>query len=232
MEGKGKLILLVEDNKHLNAINKRAMELFGYDVMTALDLAEARKCLARGAPDAIVLDILLPDGNGVDFCREIRSRVSAPILFLTSVEGIERAIEGISAGGDDYLNKPYNLDMLIARIEAFWRRDEIAHRLRPVETIVRGTLTLDIVSTRAFEGGRDMGLTQKEFALLLVLAQNEGKYLSKEYLYEKVWKQPVTDNVHAVKTHLSQLRKKLTGHGYSISVSRGEGYMFEPAETE
>ena len=222
---RGKLILLVEDNKQLNFINRKALTLVGYRVMTALNLAEARKCLAQQPPDAIVLDILLPDGNGVDFCREIRQSIAAPILFLTSVEGIENALEGIHAGGDDYLNKPYSLDMLQARIEAFWRRDEISSRLRS-DVLACHPLTLDIVAARAFLSGADMLLTQKEFSLLLLLAQNEGRVLSREFLYEKVWMQPAGDDDKSLKAHLSNLRKKLAGSRCSITSQRGEGYLF------
>lgn len=185
-----KTILLVEDNRHLNKINGSALRLAGYRVLTALTIAGARQHLLQAEPDAIVLDILLPDGSGVDFCREIRQNTAAPILFLTSVTGVEQALEGLRAGGDDYLNKPFHIGLLLARIEAFWRRDEIRQRVKPAETLRCGPLTLDLVAGAAFLHGEDMLLTLKEYALLLLLVQNEGKTLAKQAIYAKVWGRP------------------------------------------
>ena len=159
-------------------------------MLTALTIAGARQHLLQAEPDAIVLDILLPDGSGVDFCREIRQNTAAPILFLTSVTGVEQALEGLRAGGDDYLNKPFHIGLLLARIEAFWRRDEIRQRVKPAETLRCGPLTLDLVAGAAFLHGEDMLLTLKEYALLLLLVQNEGKTLAKQAIYAKVWVAP------------------------------------------
>lgn len=221
-----KTILLVEDNEHLNRINSRALQLAGYRVLTALTLARAREWLAEEEPDAIVLDILLPDGNGVDFCREIRERTPAPILFLTSVAGVEQALEGLRAGGDDYLNKPFHMELLLARIEAFWRRDAIRQRVKPADTVEHGPLRLDRISGTASLNGRDMLLTGREFSLLLLLMQNEGKTLSPGYLYQTLWNQPLAGDPNAVKIAVSRLRKKLEGSGFGIAVKRGEGYRF------
>lgn len=135
------LVLLVEDNVDLNDINRRALRLAGYRVLTALTLGQAKAHLERAAPEVIVLDILLPDGNGVDFCRTIREKTAAPILFLTSVKGHEQALAGIAAGGDDYLAKPFSIDMLIVKVSAFLRRDAIVRRMQPSGRIlVKGAL--------------------------------------------------------------------------------------------
>ncbi|MDR0905206.1 MAG: response regulator transcription factor [Oscillospiraceae bacterium] len=226
-----KSVLVVEDNKQLNDINSRALRLEGYEVFSALTLAAARAYLETHTPDAIVLDILLPDGNGVDFCREIRERTAAPILFLTSVKGYEQTLEGLAAGGDDYLNKPFDINILIAKIAAFLRRDNIAERVKqPGKTLTRGSLTLDIMVNVAALNGADMLLSPKEFSLLLLFAQNDGKSMSAEYLYEKVWKAPMNDNDSAVKNMVYRLRKKLEGSGYTISASRNEGYSFEKSD--
>lgn len=229
MSNENKTILLVEDNEHLNKINSRALHMAGYRVLTALNLREARAHLSAAEPDAIVLDILLPDGNGVDFCREIRERTAAPILFLTSVAGVEQALEGLRAGGDDYLNKPFHIELLLERIRAFWRRDEIKTRVQSGNKLTRGPLELNVTAGQAFLHGRDMLLTQKEFALLLLLVQNEGKTLTRQYLYEKVWNRPVHDDAKPVWVQMSRLRKKLAPaeeDGLSLTMSRGEGYCF------
>jgi len=217
------LVLLVEDNIELNEINRRALELSGYDVLTAPTLAKAREHLSRHSPQVILLDVKLPDGDGIGFCREIREETDAHILFLTSSIEHQDKIEGLNTGGDDYITKPYKLEELTARVAAAMRRRGMAKSAK----ITRGLLMLDTVADRAYLNGGDMLLTQKEFALLSTLVQNEGKVLSKEYLYETVWKQPANDDARPVKTHISNIRKKLTGCGYTITVSRNEGYCFE-----
>lgn len=223
---KDKYILLVEDNKHLNKINSRALCLAGYRVLTALTLKEAREHLAGTEPDAIILDILLPDGNGVDFCREIREYTAAPILFLTSVSGVEQALAGIRAGGDDYLNKPFHIELLLARIEAFWRRDAIRQRVKPADTFTYGPLSLNMAANAASLNGEDMLLTVKEFALLLLLVQNAGKTLSKETIYEKVWGMPMNEDSQALYTVVSRLKKKLEPAGTYLRLAavRPAGY--------
>ena len=222
-------ILLVEDNQHLNKINGAALRLAGYRVLTALTIGEAKKTLEETEPDAIVLDILLPDGNGVDFCREIRERTGAPILFLTSVTGYEQELEGLRAGGDDYLNKPFRQEMLLARIEAFWRRDEIQKRGRQPIELVRGPLTLRVVAGRALLHGEDLMLTQKEFALLLYLVQYEGRLLDKKTLYENVWGGPLLGDSQALYASISRLKRKLEpacGEGIFLFAKRGQCYCF------
>ncbi len=221
-----KTVLLVEDNEHLNKINSRALFLSGCQVLTARNLKEAREHLKEHDPDAIVLDILLPDGNGVDFCREIREHTAAPILFLTSVTGVDQALEGIRAGGDDYLNKPFHIELLLAHLEAFWRRDAIRQRMKPADILSRGPLTLNLVSNTAYLDGEDMLLTVKEFAFLLLLLQNEGKILTKEFIYEKVWERPMNKDSQALYAVVSRLKRKLERAGEIVQLNavRPGGY--------
>ena len=221
-----KTVLLVEDNKDLNNINSRALRLSGYRVLTALTLAGAREHLTRCEPDAIILDILMPDGSGVDFCREIRERTAAPILFLTSVAGVEKALEGIRAGGDDYLNKPFHIELLLARIEAFWRRDEIMKRMKPADTFTCGPLTFQMTPCTACLDGMDLMLTVKEFSILLLLAQNEGTIISKETIFETIWGQPLNGNSQALYAMMARLKRKLetAGDAVHLNAMRPEGY--------
>lgn len=219
-----KVILLVEDNKRLSYINECALKQEGYHVLTALTLAEARALLKANTPDVIILDILLPDGNGVDFCKELRPETLAPILFLTAVGGYEQELAGLRAGGDDYLVKPFDLELLIARVKAFLRRDELVMKKAAPQVVRRGGLVLDIPSGQASLNGSKLMLRQKEYALLLALARDEGRAFSKERLYEIVWGEPDNGDVRVVKIHISRLRSKLAGSGYDIETIRGEGY--------
>ena len=216
-----KTILLVEDNEKIMAGNIWMFRRAGYEAIAALTLIEAHASINERKPDAIVLDIMLPDGSGLDFMRELRESENAgiPVLLLTGLGAKEDVIRGLTAGGDDYLTKPYNFPELLARVEALLRR-----AARVPETIACGPLKLDIAAAAAFLDGTDMMLTQKEFALLLLFTQNEGKTMSMEYLYEKAWGRPMAEDTSSVRTVVSRLRKKLSASGYSITINQGEGY--------
>ena len=222
----GRRVLLVEDNEEIMRGNRRLFELEGYETACARTLAEARASIGAYRPDAIVLDIMLPDGSGLDFMRELREKESAgiPILLLTGLTAKEDILRGLKSGGDDYLTKPYDFDELLARVQALLRR-----AARVPEVIAKGRLTLDVTAGAASLEGRDILLTQKEFALLLIFVQNEGRFVKGEYLYEKVWKSAMSNDSNALKTTINRLRPKLQGSGYCIVWSRGEGYCFERA---
>ena len=201
----GKLILLVEDNSQILRGNERMLKRRGYDTVTAMTLCETKECMSTVSPDIIVLDIMLPDGNGLDFIRELREKSNIPILLLTGLTTPEDIVRGLDDGGDDYLTKPYDFSVLLAHIEALLRRS--AHIPKYLN---KGTLTMDIRANRAFFGGTDMLLTPKEFAVLLLLAENEGHIISTNYIYESVWKQDDDSNTSVVvKNVMSRLRKKL-----------------------
>ena len=217
-------ILLVEDNEEIMYGNKRMFELEGYDTVTALTLAGAREAIGESRPGAIVLDIMLPDGSGLDFMRELRESGNSgiPVLLLTGLAAKEDIIRGLKAGGDDYLTKPYDFSELLARIEALLRRAG-----RVPEVIAKGRLTLDVTAGVAALDGTDLLLNKKEFALLLIFAQNEGRFISSEYLYEKVWNAPMANSGNALNMTMSRLRSKLRGSGWDINWSKGEGHCFE-----
>jgi len=216
-------VLLIEDNEKIMAGNKWMFERRGFEVTTALTLGEAVASMDRKKPDAIVLDIMLPDGNGLDFLKRLRetNHSGVPVLILTGLSAKEDILLGLKSGGDDYLTKPYDFDELLARVEALIRR-----AARVPEVIEKGRLSLDVTAGAASIGGRDILLTQKEFALLLIFAQNEGRHFSGGLLYEKVWKQPMSGDSQAIRKTVSNLRVKLEGSGWNIEWSRGEGWCF------
>jgi DNA-binding response OmpR family regulator len=222
MMGKNSLILLVEDNLRVQLNNKEILERHGYSVLLAMNLAEARAAVRDRSPDAVVLDIALPDGDGLGFLEELRKTSAVPVLVLTADRTSEKSSESLDLGSDDFLRKPYAVKELRARVDALIRR-----AARVPETVVKGQLKLDVVAGQAFCGGEDLLLTQKEFSLLLLLAQNEDKPVSAEYLYEKVWKAPMGGDKNTVQVTVSKLRKKLAPAGYDISAIRGRGYVFE-----
>ena len=217
-----KRILLVEDNEQIMLGNERMLKRRGYEVIPALTLAEARIAMCAQMPDLFVLDIMLPDGNGLDFMAELRKVSRTPVLLLTGLTTPEDIVRGLTAGGDDYLAKPYDFGVLLARVEALLRRAQ-----QVPERIQKGRLILDVTADVATLDGTDLMLSQKEFSLLLIFVQNEERYISAEYLYEKVWKQAMAGNSNTLKTTINRLREKIKSSGYRIAWSRGEGYCFE-----
>lgn len=226
MMSHSRIVLLVEDNVRLNEINRRALEKQGLTVLTALTLAEARRHLATHTPEVILLDVLLPDGDGIDFCAEIRDITDAHILFLTSrIEHADK-IRGLNTGGDDYITKPYRLEEMLSRVSVALRRRDIEKKSIEKVAITCGPLLLDIIAFQAFCKGNDLLLTNKEFSVLLLFVQNKEKQLLTEWLYETVWRQPMIGNSQSIKTIVSRLRKKLEPYGFQIDSVRGGAYRF------
>jgi len=220
-----KIILCVEDEPHILDNNRKALADNGYTVLTAVNLAEARECLSKQIPDAIILDIMLPDGSGLDLLKELRTRGSKiPVLMLTAWGKPSDVARGLREGANDYMSKPFNYEVLLARIEVMFRNVE-----QVPERVTRGALTLDVSTGQAFLNDEDILLTQKEFSLLLLFVQNENRVMSAEYLYEKVWHSTMNKDKQTVQRHISALRQKLSNGNfpYSINVIYGEGYKFE-----
>ena len=221
-----KVILCVEDNLRVQLFNKPLLEAKGFTVKTAMTLAQAREIIGREMPSLIVLDIHLPDGNGLDFLRELRKQQktsNVPVIALTVDKEDNDLVAGFASGCDDYLPKPYNFDVLYARIEGLLRRAWYSG------SIHKGALTLDILRNKAFVNGRNAELTPKEFAVLLFLVQNEGKELTAEAIYEHVWGTAMNIDSGAVRRHISMLKKKLDEENavdFSILTEYGRGYTF------
>ena len=227
---KGKTILLVEDNPDVMRNNKDMLTDLGVKVLTAETIAEARShlfpitCSPLPVIDAAVIDIMLPDGSGLEFLKEIRNAKSEisnlPVLLLTAKGETEDMLFGFSAGTDDYLAKPYLMNIFAAHLKALLRRSS-----KITDSVTIGLLRFDLITNQAFYKDNDLLLSPKEFALLFLLAQNEGKMISARQLYETVWKQPFEEN-SAVKSHIFNLKKKLSAieSDFIIDSTWGEGY--------
>lgn len=220
----GKLILLIEDNEKITNGNRRFLDRKGYKTAVAQTLSEGRIAIKTNRPDAIILDIMLPDGSGLDFMRELRESENSniPILLLTGLATQDDVVKGLTEGADDYLTKPYDFPVFLARFEALLRRAE-----RVPEILAKGRLTFDITANIVMLDGINLHLTQKEFALILIFVQNEDRFIKGKYLYEKVWNTPMGNDTNSLKNTLTRLRSKIKNSGYCISWARGEGYCFE-----
>lgn len=220
-----KTILLVEDDTDLLMNNREYLARRGYRTLTAETLKDAVSLLAREQPDLILLDVNMPDGSGFDFIERVRETNDVPMIFLTCRTDKADMIDGLTRGGCDYITKPFDLDVLLARIEAQLRKAGMQ------EVIKRGPLTLNIVPGQAVLAGADMTLAKKEFAILLLLVQNEGRTLTKEYLYEKAWGQPLLYDDNALYVQMSRLKRKLEqNEAIELYVSRKEGYCLNILE--
>ena len=219
-----KTILCIEDEIEILEHNKRVLSENGYDVLTAESLTVAREVLAKTTPDVIVLDIMLPDGNGLEYLKELRAEgCKIPIIMLTAWNRSYNKAHGLDAGADDYMGKPFEYDELLARIRKILKQAE-----RVPEKVTKGALSLNVVSGVVYCGGVDLLLTKKEFAMLLIFAQNENRYVGAEYLYEKVWGQEMNDDTNTVKTTVSRLRKKIENSGFTIIYGKDmDGYCFK-----
>ena len=219
---KGKIVLLVEDNKDVQIFNEDLLEQQGFTVKTALTLAQARESIENSHPDIIVLDRGMPDGEGLDFLKELRARGDkTPVLLLTGFGKDFEIEQGFDAGCNDYLPKPYTFGVLHKRLLRLLKSAE-----EVPQNITKGRLTLKLTSMTAQIDGVDLLLAGKEFPLLLFLAQNEGRVISAQELYDKTFEQSMVDSKHAIRTAISRLRKKIEPSGCTIHSVYGKGYMF------
>lgn len=217
-------ILLVEDNPHIMKINHMALMMEGYRITEATTAAECMRVLDSEDVDLIVLDIMLPDGNGVALCEQIKQKYEVPILFLSALGENKDIIAALRAGGDDYLPKPYDINVLIARVEARLRSAHVTKRIFTFDA-----LKFDTVARRCFFRDRDLMLTQKEFSLLLLLARNNGQVISKEKLYQFVWGSELSGDSAALYTTVSRVSAKLKKENVPINIvyTRDKGYTLE-----
>ncbi|MCL2223963.1 MAG: response regulator transcription factor [Defluviitaleaceae bacterium] len=219
-------VLLVEDNKKILEANRWILQERGHTVLCAETLAEARAVLASKTPDIAVFDIMLPDGDGITFLPEFRKTCNIPVLFLTSLTSQEEVIQGLRAGSNDYITKPYKIDEFCARVEAAMQW-EISRRNSLKFT--RGSFTLDLLAGQACANEEPLPLTGTEFKLLYLCLQNEGKIMEFEFIYENIWQRPMGTDKNAVQAAIKRFRQKIEPVGYDIYAVRNKGYIFDVA---
>jgi len=224
-------ILVVDDDEAILDSLRRALELEAYQVMTAVDGASALRSVADSEPDAVVLDIGLPDLNGRVVAARMRAGgLATPILVLSAMDAVDDRIAGLEAGADDYLVKPFAVAELVARLRALLRRaaaqsKATAASLRPPVRL--GLLLIDAEGAAASWGGHDLGLTGRELALLDALARNVEVVLSRDRLLEMVWGYDFAPDSRALDVFMTYLRRKLEEAGAPrlIDTVRGVGFV-------
>ena len=228
-DGSPMRVLVVDDEVNLTELLSMALRYEGWDVTTAHTGAEAVSEASRVRPDAVVLDMMLPDFDGLEVMRRIRQEQDVPVLFLTARDSVEDRIAGLTAGGDDYVTKPFSLEEVVARVRAHLRRSGVSRA--EVSSVLRvGDLTLDEDSHEVFRGGDEIRLTATEFELLRYFMRNPRRVLSKAQILDRVWNYDFGGQVNVVELYVSYLRKKIdAGREPMIHTMRGAGYVLKPA---
>lgn len=202
-------ILVVDDEQFLADLVASALRYAGFVSATAGSCAEAEAAVARDHPDLVVLDVMLPDGSGIELCQRLRhSGWIAPVIFLTARQATEEKIAGLTVGGDDYLTKPFSLDELIARVRAVLRRVGSAEPA-PRSGLGYADLEIDEDAHLVRRQGHAIDLSPTEFNLLRYLVQNAGRVLSKQQILDHVWEYDFGGNHGVVPTYISYLRRKV-----------------------
>lgn len=222
-------VLVVEDQATTSSLISEVLSGEGYEVKIADTLQKARNSLSRALPELIILDRNLPDGDGLDLCRQLRAdtkSASLPLLFLTGRKAAEEKVLGLRGGADDYLTKPFNTEELIARVEALLRR---SGKMEEPSEQAAGDLKLDLKSRKAFIKNKEVALSGKEFDLLWYLMYRRNHVLTRDFLLQHVWgyESGLNLTTKVVDVTLSHLRDKLGPIANMIAAVRGFGYRFD-----
>ena len=198
-------ILVVDDELQILRALRTSLQAAGYEVEVAATAAEALTSAATHPPDGVILDLVLPDGSGIDVCRELRTWTNVPILVLSAVGDEHEKVAALDAGADDYVTKPFGTDELLARLRAALRRT--APETGPIFEI--GELVVDLDKRSVTFAGEPVSLTPNEFDLLRLFARNEGKLLTHPTILREVWGPAYDAESHYLHVYVSQLRRKL-----------------------
>jgi two-component system OmpR family response regulator len=228
-DGEPVRVLVVDDEPTLTELLSMALRYEGWQVRTAPDGRAAVREARRFEPDVVVLDVMLPDMDGLEVLRRLRSHEpEVPVLFLTARDALEDRIAGLTAGGDDYVTKPFSLEEVVARLRGLLRRAGMAAARQDSQLTV-GDLTLDEDSHEVRRAGLPIDLTATEYELLRFLMRNPRRVLSKAQILDRVWNYDFGGQANVVELYISYLRKKIdAGREPMIHTMRGAGYVLKP----
>jgi two-component system OmpR family response regulator len=224
--------LVVDDEAALSDLLQMALRYEGWEVKTAADGQQALKTAREFRPDVIVLDIMMPNVNGLETIRRLRANGDdMPVLFLTAKDSVDDRIVGLTSGGDDYVTKPFSLEEVVARLRGLIRRTARVMGDDDGPELSVGDLVLNEESYEVRRGSTDITLTATEFELLRFLMRNPRRVLSKEQILDRVWSYDFGGRSSIVEIYISYLRKKIDSLGAQmIHTVRGVGYSIKPAE--
>lgn len=225
METAAKKILIVDDEMRMRRIITDYLRIKGYDTVEAEDGVEALERFSAENPDLVLLDVMMPRMDGWEVCRHIRQTSQVPIIMLTARGEEDDELQGFSLGADEYIAKPFSLKILLARIEAVFRRGTAAPA--SMEAKKPEGLEVDPAGREVRIDGRIVELTYTEFELLSYLMNNAGLALTRDKILDSVWRYDYYGDARTVDTHVKKLRSKLGPYGDCIKTIRGIGYKFE-----
>jgi two-component system alkaline phosphatase synthesis response regulator PhoP len=228
MAGKPQSILIVEDEASIASFVSAYLKNAGYTVRTAATGGDALKQVAAEKPSLVVLDLMLPDVDGIEVCKRIRQNSDLPILMLTARDEDVDKIIGLEVGADDYLTKPFNPRELVARVRSILRRATSERAERESAVIEHGHLVVDAGRREVRVSGEEVQLAPKEFDLLWELLDHRGLVLTRDQLLERVWGYTFAGDTRTVDVHVRQLRRKL-GDASPVVTVWGVGYKVGPA---
>ncbi|MFI6099790.1 response regulator transcription factor [Lentzea sp. NPDC051213] len=229
-DGQPVRVLVVDDESTLAELMTMALRMEKWDVRSALDGTSAVRTAREFRPDAVVLDVMLPDFDGYEVLRRMRAeQPKLPVLFLTARDAVEDRIAGLTAGGDDYVTKPFSLEEVVLRLRALMRRTGVTEEDAGARLVV-GDLALNEDTREVSRGGEQISLTATEFDLLRYLMSNPKRVLSKAQILDRVWSYDFGGQANIVELYISYLRKKIdAGRAPMIHTMRGAGYVLKPA---
>jgi two-component system OmpR family response regulator len=229
-DGQPVRVLVVDDESTLTELLSMALRYEGWEVQSAGDGLSAVRTARTFRPNAVVLDMMLPDMNGLEVLRKLRAELAdVSVLFLTAKDAVEDRVAGLTAGGDDYVTKPFSLEEVVARLRGLMRRTTAVAKAEQTLLVV-GDLTLDEDSREVRRGGDLINLTATEYELLRYLMRNPRRVLSKVQILDRVWNYDFGGQANVVELYISYLRKKIdAGRAPMIHTMRGAGYVLKPA---
>ncbi len=231
-DGSAVRALIVDDEQSITQLISMALRYEGWEVSVAANAEEAMEAVSAFKPDVAVFDIMLPDMDGMQLLSRVRAAGEVfPVLFLTALDSVEERVAGLTAGGDDYVVKPFSLEELLARLRSLVRRSQIMRSAAPNPILSVGDLELNEDSYEVTRGGELIHLTGTEFELLRYLMRNPGRVLSKSQILDRVWSYDFTGKPTVVELYISYLRRKIdAGRVPMFHTVRSAGYMIKPAE--
>lgn len=229
-DGQPVTVLVVDDEPVLAEMVSMALRYEGWNITTAGDGSSAIAAARRLRPDVVVLDVMLPDMSGLDVLHKLRSEnPGLPVLLLTAKDAVEDRIAGLTAGGDDYVTKPFSIEEVVLRLRALLRRTGVTTVDSGAQLVV-GDLVLDEDSHEVMRAGEPVSLTSTEFELLRFMMHNSKRVLSKAQILDRVWSYDFGGRSNIVELYISYLRKKIdNGREPMIHTLRGAGYVLKPA---
>jgi two-component system response regulator MprA len=223
-------VLVVDDDKAVRESLRRSLEFNGYDVALAADGAEALAGISASAPDVVIMDVMMPRLDGIETTRALRTAGNdLPILVLTARDAVGDRVEGLDAGADDYLTKPFALQELLARLRALLRRVVPRDTDAPDEVLSFADLSMDVASREVRRGSRVIELTRTEFALLEMFLRRPRRVLERSFILEEVWGYDFPTTANSLEVYVGYLRRKTEAEGESrlIHTVRGVGYVLK-----